>query len=82
MGSNTATVVRFFVNNGGTNATATNNYLIHEEALATWSNSETDASTSTVWNCNLILASGYKLNAVVGTTVASGIMATGEGSDY
>ena len=41
MGSNTATVVRFFVNNGGTNSTATNNYLVHEEALASWSNSET-----------------------------------------
>ncbi len=82
MGSNTATVVRFFVNNGATNATATNNYLIHEEALASWSNSETAASTSTIWVSNLILPAGYKLNAVVGTTVASGIMATGEGSDF
>lgn len=82
MGSNTATVIRFFVNNGSSQSVATNNYLVHEEAMATWANSETAASTSTVWNCNLILAPGYKLNAVVGTTVASGIMATGEGSDY
>jgi hypothetical protein len=82
MGSNTATVVRFFVNNGSSQSVAANNYLIHEEALASWSNSETTASTSTIWPANLILPAGYKLNVTIGTAIASGIMCTGEGSDY
>lgn len=82
MGSNTGTVIRFFINNGSTNATAANNYLVHEEALASWSNSETAASTSPVWYANLVLPAGYKLNVTTGTAIASGVMCTAEGSDY
>jgi hypothetical protein len=82
LGSNTATVVRFFVNNGSTNVTAANNSLVHEEAFATWANSETTASTSTVWFANLILPAGYKLNVTTATAIASGIQVTAEGSDY
>lgn len=82
MGSNTATVIRFFVNNGSSNTTPANNFLVHEEALASWSNSETAASTSPVWPANLILPSGYKLNVTTGTAIASGVMCTAEGSDF
>jgi hypothetical protein len=82
MGSNTDTVVRVFVNNGSTNVTATNNYLIHEEAFAAWSNSEAAASTSSVWYCDLVLPAGYKINVTTATAIASGIMVTAEGSDY
>lgn len=82
MGGNTATVIRFFVNNGSSNTTPANNYLVHEEALASWSNSETAASTSSVWYSNLILPAGYKLNVTTGTAIASGVMCTAEGSDY
>lgn len=89
MGSNTATVIRLFVNNGSTNATAANNFLVHEEGLATWSNSETAASTgltttslAVVWYCDLVLPAGYKLNVTTGTGIASGVMVTGIGGDY
>lgn len=82
MGSNVATVIRFFVNNGSTNTTAGNNYLVHEEALAAWSNSETAASTSSIWYANLIMPAGYKLNVTTGTAIASGVMCTCEGSDF
>lgn len=82
LGSNTATVLRFFINNGSTNATATNNTLIHEEALATWANSEVAASTSTVWNCDLVLAPGYKLNVTTATAIASGVQCTAVGGSY
>ncbi len=82
LGSNTDTVIRFFINNGSTNATAANNSLIHEEALAAWSNSEAAASTSAVWYANLILPSGYKLNVTTATAIASGVQCTAEGSDF
>lgn len=82
LGANTGTVVRFFINNGSANSVAANNSLVHEETLASWVNSETAASTSTVWNCNLILAAGYKLNVTIGTAVASGVQVTAEGSDF
>lgn len=82
LGSNTATVLRFFVNNGSSNTVATNNSLVHEEGFASWSNSETAASTSGVWYANLILPAGYKLNVVTATAIASGIQVTSEGGDY
>lgn len=82
LGTNVATVLRFFVNNGATNSTATNNTLVHEEAFASWSNSEVAASTSTVWPANLILPAGYKLNITTATAIASGIQASAEGSDF
>ncbi len=82
LGSNTATVLRFFVNNGSSNTTPANNCLVHEEALASWSNSETAASTSTVWYSNLILPAGYKINVTTATAIASGVQCTGEGGDF
>lgn len=82
MGSNVATVLRFFVNNGSSNATPANNFLIHEEVFSAWTNSETGASTSTVWCANLVLAAGYKLNVVTATAIASGFMVCGEGGDF
>lgn len=82
LGTNVATVIRFFVNNGSANTTPANNFLVHEEALAAWTNSESAASTSPVWYANLILPAGYKLNVTTGTAIASGVMVTAEGSDW
>ncbi len=58
------------------------NFLVHEEALATWADSAIAASTSTIWYANLILPAGYKLNVVTATAIASGVMCTAEGSDF
>ncbi len=77
-----ANVVRFFINNGSTNATATNNTLVHEETLADNSVSQTAASVSVTWNCDIIIPSGYKLNVVIGTTVTSGYQVTTIGGDF
>lgn len=82
MGSNTDTVLRLFINNGSTNTTAANNFLFHEETFAAWSNSESAASTSSVYYCDLVLPAGYKINVVTATAIASGIMVTAEGADY
>lgn len=82
MGSNVATVVRFFINNGSSNAVATNNALIAEVALATNTASQSSASTGVVINPNIYLPPNYKLNCTIGTAVASGVMVSAQGGDY
>lgn len=82
LGTNVATVVRFFVNNGSTNATAGNNALIQEITWATNTASQVAASTPVSWNANLYLPAGYKLNVTIGTAVASGVMVNCQGGDF
>src|SRR5574343_1044472 len=41
LGTNVATVIRVFINNGSTNATAANNTLIVDQTIAATTNSET-----------------------------------------
>jgi hypothetical protein len=79
--TNTATVVRFWINNGSTPATAANNTLIHEELITAYTSSQTSLAPVTVWYANLVLPAGYKLLAAQG--VATGVMAvTAVGGDY
>jgi hypothetical protein len=79
--TNTATVVRFWVNNGSTPATAANNTLVHEELVVANTISQTSAASANVWQANLILPPGYKLLAAQG--VATGVMhVTAVGGDY
>ena len=82
MGTNVATVVRFFVNNGSSNGTATNNWLVKEVTMAANTNSEVAASTAVEVALDLVLPAGYKLNATIGTAIAAGIMLVAEGGDY
>lgn len=82
LGTNVATVVRLFVNNGSSNTTAANNFLIHEEAIAANTLSQTAVSIQAIWRANLVLSPGYKLNVTIGTAVAAGLMITAVGGDY
>ncbi len=82
LGTNIATVVRFFVNNGSTNATATNNTLVQEITMAANTVSQIAASTPVVWAANLVLKPGQKLNVTIGTTIAAGIQVSVVGGDY
>lgn len=82
LGSNVQTVVRFFINNGSTNATAANNSLVHEETMLANTLDNTAASFPIIWKANMVLPAGYKLNVVIGTAIASGIQVTALGGDY
>lgn len=82
MGTNAALLLRFFINNGSTNAVAANNFLIHEEVIAAWTTSETAASTSGIWACDLVLPAAYKLNVVISVNTTAGLMVTAEGADF
>lgn len=82
LGTNVATVVRFFVNNGATNGTAANNSLVYEVTAAANTLSQTASSVPMTWAANLYLKPGYKLNVTIGTAIAAGIMVFAQGGDY
>lgn len=92
LGTNVATVLRFFVNNGSANTTAANNSLVHEVTLPATTLSEvasladidvTIAKNTTETAVPIpYLPAGYKLNVTIGTTVAAGVQVTVHGADY
>lgn len=91
LGTNAATVLRLFVNNGLTNATPANNALVHEITVAATTLSETAALTD---NDVLIskgdnvtcpipyLPANYKINATIGTAATAGLAVSVFGGDY
>lgn len=82
LGTNVATVLRVFVNNGGSNATAANNSLIVDQTIAATTNSETAQLVDNIVQLDLSLPAGYKINVTIGTTVAAGLQVTAVGGDY
>ena len=73
-GSNDPTVLRLFINNGSTNATASNNIFFDEIGIPsqTAQNSSRSFFDLTIpWNIGL--PGGYKILATIGTTIAAGI---------
>lgn len=81
-GTNVATVVRVFLNNGSTNATAANNVLIDEIPLTATTNTENAAIQGNERTYNIPIDPGYKINIALGTAVAGGISITAIGGDY
>jgi hypothetical protein len=82
LGTNVATVLRVFVNNGGSNATAANNTLIAELTLPATTLSEVAAQSPYELPLNLALPNGYKLNGSIGTAVAAGYQLSVFGGTY
>ena len=82
LGTNVATVLRLFINNGSANTTALNNSLIAEMTLPTTTLSEVAAQPDYVLPLNFVVPAGYKLNATLGTTVAAGFTLTAIGGEY
>jgi hypothetical protein len=82
VGSNAATVLRVFINNGSTNATQANNCLIGEMSLPLVTLSNTAAFQALELPLNFALPGGYKLNCTLGTLVLGGIRVSVIGGDY
>lgn len=86
LGSNVATALRIFINNGEDPTIAANNSLYKEVTAAAATISEVAALTAisilSAANSALVLPPGYKLYAVVGTTIAAGLQVTVVGGDY
>lgn len=82
LGTNVATVLRVFINNGSTNATPANNTLIAEMTLPATTLSEVAAQPDFVLPLNFVVPAGFKLNCTLGTAVAAGFDLTVIGGEY
>lgn len=82
IGTNVATVLRVFINNGSTNATAGNNILYTETTIAATTLSEVAALADNEIVLALPLPAGYKINITIGTTIAAGVMVSAVGGKY
>lgn len=72
LGTNIATVMRVWINNGSTTGTAANNTLYDEISLAASTVSQTSALAVYELPLNFALPAGYKIYVTLGTTVAAG----------
>lgn len=81
-GTNVASVLRVFMNNGLTNVTAANNVMIAEMGLVATTNTEVAALSGQEIPINLPIPPGYKINVTLGTAVAGGYAVTATGGDY
>lgn len=81
-GTNVATVLRVWINNGSSNSTAANNTLLTEMTIAATTVSETAALADNELPLNIALPPGYKLNVTIGTSVAAGLHVTAIGGKY
>jgi hypothetical protein len=80
LGTNIATVVRVFINNGSSVATATNNRLFREYTMSANTLSQTSASVQVIddfYGLGYRLPAGSVLYITTGTTIAGGIQVQG-----
>jgi hypothetical protein len=82
LGTNVATVLRIFVNNGSSNATVLNNSFLFNMTLPATTLSEVSAQPAYEMPLDLALPLGYKLNCTIGTAVAAGYQLTVTGGKY
>lgn len=82
LGTNVATVVRVFINNGSSVATLANSILFDELGIGANTVSETSASTVYELPINEVLPAGYKIYVTIGTAVAAGLAATAVAGKY
>jgi hypothetical protein len=82
LGTNVATVIRIWLNNGSATGTAANNALYLERTLSSTTNSETAELPDIILPLNISLAAGYRVYATFGTAVAAGFHLTAVGGDY
>ena len=82
VGTNVATDVRGWLNNGGVTTTALNNTLFDEITIAANTVSQTAASTNYELPLNFALPPSYRIYVTTGTVLAAGLDVTVIGGDY
>jgi hypothetical protein len=82
LGTNVATVIRIWINNGSVTTTATNNTLYLERSLSSTTVSQTAEQPDIILPMGISLAPGYRVYATFGTAVAAGFHLTAIGGDY
>jgi hypothetical protein len=82
LGTNVATVIRIWINNGSATGTAANNTLYLERTLSATSVSQTAEQPDIILPLNISVPAGYRIYATFGTAVAAGFHLTAVGGDY
>lgn len=82
LGTNIATVLRAFINNGATNETPGNNALFMERTIPATTLSEVAELADIYIPLDIGLDPGYKINVTIGTTIAAGLAVSGIGGHY
>ena len=82
LGTNVASVLRVFLNNGGANSVPANNTLIRQISLPSTTISEVAGQITIMVPLDIVIEAGYKLNITIGTTVAAGWQVSALGGDY
>lgn len=81
-GTNVATVMRVFINNGTDATVAANNTLFMERTIPATTLSETAELADNYISMDISLPAGYKINVTLGTAVAAGLSVTAVGGEY
>jgi hypothetical protein len=82
LGTNVATVIRIWINNGSVTTTAANNTLYLERTLSATTVSQTAELPDIILPLNISLGAGYRVYATFGTAVAAAFHLTAIGGDY
>jgi hypothetical protein len=82
VGSNAATVLRVFINNGSSSSTQANNVLFGEITLALTTAATTSGLAQGELPLNFALPGGYKINCTLGAAVSAGYRVCIIGGDY
>jgi hypothetical protein len=73
LGTNVASVLRIFLNNGSANTSATNNTMLGELSLpATTSNAAAATGADVDYMINMLIPAGFRIYVGLGTAVAAG----------
>lgn len=81
-GTNVASVMRFFLNNGSANTTAANNSFFGEISLPATTLNAAAATQELDYVFNLALPAGFRIYAGLGTAVAAGWVMTPVAGKY
>ena len=81
-GTNVASVMRFFLNNGSANTTAANNSFFGEISLPVTAANAAAATQELDYTFNLALPAGFRIYAGLGTAVAAGWIMTPVAGKY
>ena len=82
LGTNVASVLRVFVNNGSVNSTAANNVLFAQVTLSATTLTEVAGQNAIEIPLLMALPPGYKINCTLGTALAAGWQITALGGQY
>lgn len=82
IGTNTATVLRVFINNGADPTVAANNVLFTEKTIDATTLSEVAELADFTISLGMGLPANYRIYVAIGTTVAAGLRVCVVGGDY